>query len=380
MTLSSTRRTLLWGLALVLVAVVYAVRIRTGMADFTVNYHAGARLAAGDTLYQVTDGHYMFKYLPSAALIYLPLALLPLEIAKAVWFAFLIAALWMLFRLVGDLIAPVRRPRVLLLSGLILAKYFLHELRLGQINIVVTVVMLLALRTLVRRPEGSGPRTAGTLSGIAVGLKPYAALLLPYLVIKRQWLVLTAALLTVAIALLVPMLFYGAGGNLDVLRAWASTLSESTPGLLTNNDNVSVVAFFAKWLGDPGRAVAPAAVVLGLMAAVMLAVIVAGGQARRSAILEWSLLLTVTPLISPLGWDYTFLMSLLTIALVLNHFDAFPRVARWILAANFVVIALAVYDIMGRQAYATFMQWSITTINFLIVFAAAAYLRFRRVC
>ena len=49
------------------------------------------------------------------------------------------------------------------------------------------------------------------------------------------------------------------------------------------------------------------------------------------------------------------------------------------IAAGCVLIALVLYDTLGRQAYATFMQWSITTINFIIVVVALADLRFARV-
>ena len=45
-------------LALV-IAAGYLVRVRAGMVDFSVNYRAGQRLQAGETLYQTADGHYM---------------------------------------------------------------------------------------------------------------------------------------------------------------------------------------------------------------------------------------------------------------------------------------------------------------------------------
>jgi hypothetical protein len=73
-------------------------------------------------------------------------------------------------------------------------------------------------------------------------------------------------------------------------------------------------------------------------------------------------------------------MSLLAVVLLVNHFPEFPRAARLLLAANFTVIALAVYDVMGREAYATFMQWSVTTVNFVAVIVALAWLRFKQVC
>ena len=184
---------------------------------------------------------------------------------------------------------------------------------------------------------------------------------------------------TLLVLAAIPTFFYGIEGNLALLRQWAVTLSQSTPTLLTNNDNVSVVAFFTKWLGDPARALVPTGLVLGLLALLTL-VVIALGRGPGSAVLEGALILTLIPLVSPLGWDYTFLMSLLAVVLVVNHFQAFPWPTRALLAANFTLIALAIYDVMGRQAYATYMQWSVTTLNFIGVIAALAYLRLKQVC
>ena len=242
---------------------------------------------------------------------------------------------------------------------------------------IVTLVMLLATRAL---SDGAEPRhevAAGTLAGIATALKPYAALLFPYFLIRRRWFAGLTAIVTLAIALLVPAIFYGVQGNVQVLREWATTLSQSTPALLTNSDNVSVMAFFAKWFrGDP-RAIVPSVIVMSLLAVLMLAVVVRGRGRSGRTVLDCALLLTLIPLVSPLGWDYTFLMSLLAVALVVNAFEAFPRVAQAVLAVNFAVIALALFDLLGRRAYGTYMQWSVTTVNFLIIVIALVYLRFR---
>jgi len=363
------------GVALIIV-ISYLVRIRGGMTDFAVNYRAGQRLEAGETLYQTADGHYMFKYLPVSALVYLPLAHLPLEAAKATWFAISLAALAWSFALVGDLVPQPHRRYLLTLSGLVLAKYFLHELRLGQINILVTLVTLLATRALVQN-EARHNAAAGALAGAATALKPYAAVFFPYLVIRRKFTAVAAGVGALAIALLIPAIFYGFSGNLQVLREWAVTLSQSTPALLTNNDNVSVLAFFAKWLGPSPRALVAGAAVIGALGVLMLAVIVRGAKRRRGVVLECAMLLTLVPLISPLGWDYTFLMSLLGVALLVNGLDTFDRPVQIGLALNFAVIALAIFDLIGRRAYAAFMGWSVTTVNFLVVVIALACLRFR---
>jgi len=347
------------------------------MVDFAVNYLAGQRLTAGETLYQTDDGHYMFKYLPVSALIYAPLAQMPIEFAKATWFAISLLALVGSFALVRTLVPLPHQPYLLVWSGLVLAKYFLRELSLGQINVLVTLVMLLATRALSRN---GGPRhdaAAGALAGIATAMKPYAVMFFPYFVIKRNWAAVAAGAGTMVIALLLPAFFYGISTNLRVLGEWAATLSQSTPTLLTNNDNVSVIAFFAKWLRPSPRALVAGAIVLAALALLTLAVIRRGGDRRDGSVLECALLLTLIPLVSPLGWDYTFVMSLLAVALVINGFHDFPRAARIALAANFAVIALAVYDLMGRHAYAEFMQWSVTTLNFAGLVLALAFLRFR---
>lgn len=375
----STKRWLIAGAATIFVAAVYVARVRDGMADFAVNYQAGQRLAAGETLYQTVDGHYMFKYLPFSALLYLPLAALPFEAAKAIWFGLSVAAMLVMFRLGRQLVSREAASYLAIVSGLVLAKYFLHELRLGQINALITLIMMLAIRALTR-PGDRQDAIAGALAGLATALKPYAALLLAYLVITRRWTSVAAGLAVLGVSLAVPAVFYGIDGNLRVLGEWASTLSASTPDLLTNTDNVSVVAFFTKWTGDPTRALPLAGLLLGVLGLLTLVVIRRGGQQQHAPVLDGAMVLTLIPLVSPLGWDYTFLMALLATMLLVHHFDSFPVAARVLLAANFAIIALAVYDIMGRQAYATFMQWSVTTLNFLIIVGGLTYLRVRRVC
>ncbi len=374
---TSGRRAVVAAFVALIVVAGYTVRIRGKMTDFAVNYLAGQRLEAGETLYQTADGHYMFKYLPVSALIYLPLGHLPIEFAKATWFALTLLALVWSFALVRALVPLPHRPYLLGMSALVLAKYFLRELGLGQINVLVMLVMLLATRALSAGEQVRYEAGAGALLGIATALKPYGAVFFPYLLITRNWIGLAAGVGALAIALLAPAMFYGVDGNVRVLREWAVTLSQSTPALLTSNDNVSVMAFFAKWLGRSTSALITGGAVIAILAVLMLVVILSGSRKRHRAVLECALLMTLIPLVSPMGWDYTFVISLLAVALLVNRFDAFPRVARVVLAGNFVIIALAVFDLMGRHVYAVFMQWSVTTINFCIVVMALAYLRFR---
>jgi hypothetical protein len=354
----------------------YVLRVRDGMVDFGVNYRAGERLAAGESLYPTTDGHYMFKYLPASALLYVPLSRLPLQSAKVAWFAISLLALAGSFVLVRRLVALPHQPYVFIISGLVLAKYFLRDLRLGQINILVTLVMLLAIRALTK-DEIPQKVAAGLLAGLATAMKPYSAVFFPYFLVTGNWVALAAGMMAMALAIAVPAIFYGWRQNFEVLQAWFATLSQSTPGVLTIRDNVSVIAFFSKWLGNSTTALVATAIVLAGLSLLMLAVIRRGGHRRDRAVLECAMLLTLIPLVSPLGWDYTLLMSLLAVALLINSFPLLGRPAQVLLAVNFAVIALALYDVMGYDAYKAYMRWSVTTLNFVVIVIALGYLRFR---
>ena len=106
--------------------------------------------------------------------------------------------------------------------------------------------------------------------------------------------------------------------------------------------------------------------------------------ARRSGLrapeaLECALLLTLIPLLSPQGWDYVFLIGTPAVMLLIDRLGALPRELKIATAAAIAIAALSIYDLMGRQAYATFMAMSFITICFLVEIAALVTLRFRRV-
>jgi hypothetical protein len=254
-----------------------------------------------------------------------------------------------------------------------------RELSLGQINAIVTAI-LLEMTVLLEQDEGrrsvGKAAAAGFLWGVAMALKPYAAIFLPYFVLKRKWNVLWPGLLVLVLTFIAPAAFYGFPGNLVVHEEWLASLAGSTPGLLTSQDNVSLLAFLMKWTGD--IVVSRLAYVGAVLAlAVAIGLFIRRGRGATGALPgECGLLLLAIPLVSPLGWDYTFLASFLAVSLVIVRFGEFPPLVRVFLAVNFSLIGATLYDFMGRSAYAAFMKASALTINFLVLATALFYLRF----
>ncbi len=356
---------------------------RLGMRDFRVNWTAGDRLLHGETPYRASDEHYQFKYSPFSAALYAPLALLPESAAKTVWFGLIFVAMAFLVgasaRLAGR---PGPWPRGTgIVPALILAKYLFRELELGQINALVAALFLSAAAFLV--PAESSLRAgrqaaAGCLGGLAAAMKPYGLIILPYWILKKRWTALGASLAVLAASYFIPAAYFGFPGNAAVHREWIAGLSRSTPPLLTSQDNISLLGFFSKWLGPTGGALIAFGVLLVVLGSGTLVFIAKGAGQKESAVAEFGLLLLLIPLISPLGWDYTFLSSLPAVALIIAHWRIFPRAAHIVLAADFIVISLSLYDVLGRRLYASFMSWSILTVCFLGLVPALGYLRWKK--
>jgi hypothetical protein len=367
-------RPLLWPAVIALIAVVaYNGRISREMPDFGVYRTAAARAVAAEPLYRVEDGHYQFKYLPAFALAVAPLAMLRPEVAKAAWFALSVGCL-LVFLHWSVLGLPERRrtPRVLTwLTVLFMAKFYAHELLLGQSNLLLGVLLVAALLA----AQIELPRVAGVLIALAAFIKPYALLLLPWLIVSHG---LTAGLVSVAVialGLLVPAILYGWSGNLMLLGQWYATVSASTAPNLIGADNISLAAMWAKWIG-PGSTAAMLAVISAMGALALAAM----AWRRRDRVaegdyLEVALLMLLIPLLSPQGWDYVLLLATPAVVCLLDRWPELSRPWRVFSIAVLAIMGLTIFDLMGRTLYARFMALSIVTVCALGVAVALSHVR-----
>ena len=355
----------------------FAYKVSAKMPDFEVYWRAGARALAAEPLYREEDEHYQLKYLPAFAVLAIPAGALPLPVAKAIWFGATVALIPVLLILSLELLPVRRKPAWLigLLTFVLMAKFYGHELVLGQVNVlfaalIVSAVLLAANQRAV---------AAGLLVALAVVIKPYAVLFVPWLAAQRAVRALVCAAAAIAAALVLPAAVYGPRATRALHRDWWRTVSESTAPNLLNADNVSLAAMYAKWLGTGAAAAALAAIT----AAVLLAVAAMAFTWRRNLArpegLEVSLLLTLIPLLSPQGWDYVFLLATPAVVYVVNYDRDLPsplRIAVWIAMA---IAAFTLYDIVGRRLYGGFMAWSMVSVCYLVVIGTLASLRWRKV-
>lgn len=374
------QQVLLWVALIVWLSVLFApLRISNPdkMRDLEVWWTAASRAAAAEPLYRVEDGHFLFKYLPAFAVLASPASRLSLDVAKGKWLTISIALIVALMALSVRLLPERRRPTwfIVVVVVVAMAKFYGHELTLGQVNLAFAVLVAEGIMLL----RNKKPALAAAAFVAAVVVKPYAVLFLPWVALLGGWRAIVSAAIGMAGVLVAPVGLYGVTRTIDLHVAWWNTVTTSTTPNLTNPDNVSLAAFTTRWLGvGTSASILAAAGSLALLGFAVFIVLRGRGLERRE-VLEGALLMTSVPLISPQGWDYVFLVATPAIALLANYDVELPRVLRAITWITIGVIGLSLYDLLGRQGYRVFMEWSVITLCFVVVLAALGTLRARRV-
>jgi len=373
--LSAMRPLMLPLLLIALALTAYNTRISREMVDFEVYRTAGRRAMAAEPLYQATDGHYTFKYLPAFAVAMAPMAILGRDSARVAWFALSCACLILLLR--WSVVAlPERRwseRSLIVVTLILLAKFYAHELVLGQSNLLLGIVLVAGLGAL----QLGSPRLAAGCFAVAVFIKPYAAILLPWMLVSYGVAPSLVAGSVLAVGLLLPAVLYGWAGNLALLGDWWHIVTSSTAPNLLGGDNVSLASMWAKWLGPGMLASALAAVSVILLLAVAVTMWRQRKRVLEPDYAEFAFLLLVIPLISPQGWDYVLLLGTPAVVCVIDRWRELARPWRVASGAALAVMGFSMFDLMGRAAYGQFMAWSVVTVCAVVVAATLAQIRLR---
>jgi hypothetical protein len=347
------------------------------MPDFEVYWRAGQRAAAGEALYRAEDGHYQFKYLPVFALVVSPLTRLDQQAARALWFVLSVVSLATLVfisvRLWPERPFPVWL--IVVLTVLVLGKFFSRELVLGQANAMFGVITAGAVLALTQRRE----RLAGALVALGVVFKPYGLILLPWLIARRRWSSIMTFMAGLLVAVVLPLLRYDFGAVLDLHREWWTTVRDSTAPNLLNPDNVSWLAMYARWFGEGTLARSVWLASMALIAALAVWIWMRRQNVELPERLEGALLLMLVPLLSPQGWDYVLLLAAPAVVGLITHVRDQPRWVAGATALAMAVIGLTIYDVMGRTAYHAFMMASGITLCTFVLIAGLVSLRTRRI-
>jgi alpha-1,2-mannosyltransferase len=176
-----------YGVLAVEVAAVVVFAATYNALDFRIYMWGGHAVRHDDQLYLALAYGHWFTYSPFAALVYVPVAALPLAVARVGWDLLSVAALAyscvLILKLAGY------RPSRLAVAGVVAASVALdpvwQTLFLGQINLILLALILTDVWRVSRGSSGSSSLT-GAGVGIAAAIKLTPAIFIVFFLLARR--------------------------------------------------------------------------------------------------------------------------------------------------------------------------------------------------
>jgi hypothetical protein len=324
-------------LAVVLGVLAYRAGWREGCerAGDTRFYQRGAqRYVAGTDLYRwaveerppggpPTTG---YTYLPSFAALAAWMAPLPYRALRLVWLAAMAGCMVLTAALLLRLVEPSRPCLALVLAAVVLARFALNDLAHGQVNWLVTLLLVL---TLVEARRGRDLR-AGAWLAFANLLKPTSGLLVFwYLLADRRPRLVAVFVAAFGGGVLLASLRYGAETPV-LLESWWLRMNEFAAETAAHPGNGSLASAILRLLSGSSTdghsgfqplllALDPEACrpVSRLLAVAAVAALFAAAAALRRRHLAGPLaVIALGPLLSPVAWKAHLVVLLLPLGLL----------------------------------------------------------------
>ena len=312
----------------------------TPFGDFNKAYYPAGRLvfAAPERLYECADGNLCFVNIPVVAALFAPLSALDPWNARAVFTVAGIAAVavttWLLVRIT----AASGWRRYAIIAIVFLNGPLFYSLRLGNLTHLLLLPLLVALSCLALGRQ----RAAGALLALVALLKPPLFLFLPYLLVRRQWRGAAAMGAVTAAACGISILWLG----VDLHRTWLRDFVLGFGGKPLAAYNVQSISGALARFVVPGHLtdwrpldVSPmfTAVRYALTLACLAAAFVAGMRVRepQTAAVRWteySVLLCLVLLVSPITWTHYYSALVIPLSLYAGGRLVVPMRGPWVAA------------------------------------------------
>jgi alpha-1,2-mannosyltransferase len=269
--------------------------------DFLAYLGAVGHLLQGQPLYDTTatetGGLGLFLYPPSFALLMLPVAVIPTDLAAPFWMFALIAV-----ALVAVWLMPVSRViRWLLTLALGLSWPFIDSLAQGQVGPVLLLLFVIGWRSIDR------PRVLSLVLGLGTTIKIQPAIVIAWAALTRRYRAAAIAIGVAGALALVATVIVGPQAWADLATVLAKT---NQPVLTRNSVGIARVAYEA---GLPE----PVAYGLYLLSVVAAAAAVLAAIRWSSATASFIAAAIASQMISPVIWPHYAIVLFLPVAWLL---------------------------------------------------------------
>ena len=359
---------------------------RFTMHDLEVYHRTAERMLQGEQLYRIaSDGHYVYKYSPTAALYFVPLALLPFAAAKVIFWVFLtaltIVVLSQLYKLAVASSGTVteRNKNILLFAFLAVGAHVHREWHLGQVNFILLSLYVFILKALLDKKQG----LAGALLAASLFLKPFGLIFYPYLLIKGKYKAVLVSFAGILVLGMLPMLFYPSWQQFVQLnQSWITELTielSAKQDLMAaaNHTIFSVLARYTplQYLLHTNMAIKvyQVLVLLGI-GLLFLYFMWTGRKQNNSLVAEMAFLTTLIPMFAFTSQN-AFLFTLPAIVVVQYNYPLLSVAGKTMAVAALLLIGANIRDLMGSRLYNVLEDASVYTFGAILLLALLVMIR-----
>ncbi len=358
-------------------------------SDFRVYVTAAERLLSGENLYRPEqDGHYYYKYSPTAAIYFLPYTAIPYVYARAIYWIFLtlifLLGCYMCISLVRPWykeLPPKTINNVVLIVTCIIGVKLQRELHLGQVNHLL-LLMYIGMIYLWRNKR---ELFISLLWAMALFLKPHCLIFLPYFLVKKKFKIVAMFLVFAAVLFIAPSVFMGFDMAIDQQQLWFHELAIDLGNKqdMLGDGNLTIFAALAKY--TPMRLVeftpltthVYQAIVLALLCLLVLYLIFKGHDINDAYVFEMAFLTGLIPLIASTGRNAFGFLEIVVFLIIFN-WGSLNRWMKWTAVIGFILFGGFMHDMVGNTLWMFWFNNSLLAVGAIMILIVAVNLRVRK--
>ncbi len=355
---------------------------RFSMSDLEVYHKTAERLINGEGLYRSVEEdpyeHYVFKYSPPCALLFTPFVLTGFSSAKFIYWAFLTFILGHILVTIkhiflGNQKMNARITVSFILSIIIIGTHFFRELHLGQVNLILLWLYVMALKSFLDKK----PISVGALLAISLFLKPFGLIFFPFILITGRYKAFLYTIGFIIVLFLIPFIFYpNIHDYIDLYTEWINELrvelgNKQDLMVVGNHTLFSVLARYTpiRLLSFEGSTrIIYQLLVLGSIAGTILWFMLKSRNTSGYTLI-YIILISIIPLLAFTSYN-AFIFGLPLITFLLFQFREMNVFFKSLFILCCILIGGNIYDLVGRDMFDFFWDVSVYswgTLGLLII-------------
>ncbi len=363
---------------------------RFWLADFEVYYKAAQRIMNGITLYRHTeDLHYVFKYSPVSAILFIPFTLFSFSLAKIFYWLVLTGIILYSFfisvRLIQtNSISNITKVNIVILVSIpILALHFLRELHLGQVNVLLLAIFL----AMIYYYKINYKLSSALLFSIGIFFKPFALIFIPYLIVKKEWRTLLYTVIFVSIISFTPFFFTFSWDHfLHEYLAWFKEISlemNAKQDILAKG-NLTLFSFIARYtpilflIRNGFNVFIYQISILFITCIFYLYLFIKGKDIKNSEVLDFSILLCTIPLLAYTSAN-AFIFVQLGVVIIVYFWKSLRFFEKIVGIISFSLIGGNFGELLGDKLSTVLDNLSLITLGTVLLVYLLASLRVRKI-